>query len=129
GLQFTSLTDAFNTEVDRSDADALESTPTRFARAAPLAARLQAIYGSVNNVDAFVGMIAEPHPAGSDLGELQRAIWARQFQQLRDGDRFFYGNQTSALDFIRTTYGIDYRRDLGDLIAQNTDIPRADLPA
>jgi hypothetical protein len=128
-LQFTSLTDAFNTEVDRTDADALETTPTRSTRAAPLAARLQAIYGNVNNVDAFVGMIAEPHTPGSDLGELQRAIWARQFQQLRDGDRFFYGNQATALDYIRTTYGIDYRRDLGDLIAQNTDIPRADLPA
>jgi hypothetical protein len=127
-LAFTSLTDAFNTEVDRNDADALESTPTRFARTAPLAARLQAIYGNVNNVDAFVGLIAEPHTAGSELGELQRAMWATQFRQLRDGDRFFYGNQTAALDYIRTTYGIDFRRNLGDIIAQDAGIARADLP-
>ncbi|WP_433383721.1 peroxidase family protein [Actinoplanes sp. CA-142083] len=128
-LGFTSLTDAFDTEVDRNDADALEATPTRFARAAPLAARLQAIYGNVNNVDAFVGVTAEPHAPGSELGELQRAMWTAQFRQLRDGDRFFYGNQATALDFIRNTYGIDFRRNLGDIIAQNSGIARADLPA
>ncbi|MEJ3745740.1 peroxidase family protein [Actinomycetes bacterium KLBMP 9797] len=127
GLAFPRLFDVFDAEVDQADEDAVEGTPVRFTRGAPLAARLQAIYGSVDNVDAFVGAVAEAHAAGSDLGELQRAIWAREFQRLRDGDRFFYGNQTAALDFIRTTYGVDYRRSLGDLIAQNSDIPRADL--
>jgi hypothetical protein len=127
-LAFPQLFDVFNAEVDQNDEEALESTPTRFTRGAPLAARLRAIYGDVNNVDAFVGLVAEPHVPGSELGELQRAIWTRQFQRLRDGDRFFYGNQTAALNFIRNTYGIDFRHNLGDLIALNTDIPRADLP-
>jgi Animal haem peroxidase/Cellulose binding domain len=128
-LNFPQLFDTFNAQVDQNDADALANTPTRFNRGAPLAARLQAIYGNnVNNVDAFVGALAEPHVNGSELGELQRAIWAREFQRLRDGDRFFYGNQTAALDLIRNTYGIDFRRNLGDLIAQNSDVPRADLP-
>jgi hypothetical protein len=128
GLAFGSLVDEFNTEVDRNDEDALETTAVRFNRGAPLAARLQAIYGSVDNVDAFVGMIAEPHVSGSDLGELQRAMWTREFQRLRDADRFFYGNQATALNSIRTTYGIDFRGNLGDIIARNSDIPRADLP-
>jgi hypothetical protein len=127
-LNFPQLFDAFNTQVDQNDADALANTPTRFNRAAPLAARLQGIYGNVNNVDAFAGAVSEPHVAGSELGELERAIWTREFQRLRDGDRFFYGNQGGALDFIRNTYGIDFRRNLGDLIAQDTDVPRADLP-
>jgi len=127
-LGFPQLFDVFNAEVDQADEEAVEGTPVDFNRASPLAARLQAIYGNVNNVDAFVGALAEPHVRGSELGELQRAIWTREFQRLRDGDRFFYGNQMAALDFIRTTYGIDFRRNLGDLIAQNTDIPRAELP-
>ena len=29
---------------------------------------------------------------GTEFGELQLAIWKRQFEALRDGDRFFYGN-------------------------------------
>jgi Animal haem peroxidase len=127
-LDFPQLFDVFNAEVDQADEDAVEGTPTRFTRGAPLAARLQAIYGNVNNVDAFVGALAEPLVAGTEFGELQRAIWTREFQRLRDADRFYFGNQAAALDTIRNTYGIDFRRSLGDLIAANSDIPRADLP-
>jgi hypothetical protein len=58
---------------------------------------------------------------------LQRAIWTREFQRLRDGDRFFYANDP-ALQYIQNTYGIDFRRNLGDLIALNSDVPRAELP-
>ncbi len=126
-LEFSSLTDVFSAEVDRNNEEALEGTPTNFRRAAPLAARLQSLYGNVNNVDAFVGALAEPHSSASDLGELQRAIWAREFTRLRDGDRFFYGNDPGLAE-IRSRYGIDFRRGLGDIIAQNAGIPRADLP-
>jgi hypothetical protein len=83
------------------------------------AARLSAIYGgNVNNVDAFVGMISEPHVAGTEFGELQLAIWTRQFQSLRDGDRFFYGND-QGLSTIRNLYGIDFHTTLGQMIARN----------
>jgi hypothetical protein len=77
------------------------------------------MYGNVNNVDAFAGMVAEPHVAGSEFGELQRAIWAREFQRLRDGDRFFFGNDP-VLDDILNTYGIDYRHTLAEIIELNT---------
>jgi hypothetical protein len=91
------------------------------------AARLRAIYNNnINNVDAFVGMLAEPHAAGTDMGELQRAIWAREFRNMRDGDRFFYGND-QGLSFIQSTYGIDFRKNLGDIISLNTGIDRAEL--
>ena len=53
-----------------------------------------------NKVDAFVGMVAEPHVPGTEFGELQLAIWTRQFEALRDGDRFFYGNDPG-LSLIR----------------------------
>jgi hypothetical protein len=36
---------------------------------------------------------------GTEFGELQRAIWNREFQRLRDGDRFFYANDP-ALQYI-----------------------------
>jgi len=126
-LDFTSLTDVFNTEVDRADPDALANDPTAMVRRAPLAARLQALYGDVNSVDAFVGALAERHASGTDLGELQRAIWSREFSRLRDGDRFFFGNDPG-LTQIRNQFGIDFRANLGDIIARNTGVPRTELP-
>jgi hypothetical protein len=124
-LDFTAL---FNIDGARVplDSEEAEATATRGTRRTPLAARLRAVYGNVNNVDAFTGMIAERHLPGSEFGELQRAIWTRQFQALRDGDRFFYGNDPG-LTQIKNQFGIDYRRNLGDIIASNTDIPRAEL--
>ena len=42
---------------------------------------------------------------GTEFGELQLAIWKRQFEALRDGDRFFYPNDP-ALPAIQRRYGI-----------------------
>jgi len=55
---------------------------------------LQAAYGNVNNIDAFEGGLAEDPVAGSDVGLLFQAIMVNQFTRLRDGDRFFYLNET-----------------------------------
>jgi hypothetical protein len=72
-------------------------------------------------------MVSEPHVAGSEFGELQLAMWTQQFEALRDGDRFFYGNDP-LLEAINTEYGIDYRRSLAEIIVDNSSIDRADLP-
>src|SRR5262249_10806098 len=50
--------------------------------------------GGVNTVDAFEGGLAEHDVAGSDVGPTFQAIMVDQFQRLRDGDRFFYLNQS-----------------------------------
>lgn len=55
---------------------------------------LEAAYGNVNNIDAFEGGLAEDPVAGSDVGPLFQAIMVNQFTRLRDGDRFFYLNET-----------------------------------
>jgi len=73
-------------------------------------------------------MVAEAHLPGADMGELQQAVWRKQFTALRDGDRFFFGND-QGLNYIRDTYGIDYRRTLAQIIADNTDTPAANIPA
>ena len=59
--------------------------------------------------------------AGAEFGPLQLAIWKKQFQALRDGDRFFYLNDP-VLSAIRQNYGIDYRRTLADVITANTGV-------
>jgi len=78
----------------------------------------------VDKVDGFVGMVSEPHVPGSDLGPLQRAFWKRQFAALRDGDRFFYLNDSS-LDRIADRYDVSFKHSLADIVALNTD---ADVP-
>ncbi|HEX6869779.1 MAG TPA: peroxidase family protein [Micromonosporaceae bacterium] len=100
----------------------------RIVRRTTLAARLKAIYGSVSNLDAFTGMLAEKHVTGSELGELQLAVWQDQFGAARDGDRFFYANDPLQT-YIRNNFGIDYRKSLAQIISLNTDIPLSELPA
>ena len=56
---------------------------------------LEAAYGNnVNNIDAFEGGLAEDPVPGSDVGPLFQAIMVNQFTRLRDGDRFFYLNES-----------------------------------
>jgi hypothetical protein len=124
-LDVTRLFHLDGTEIPL-DSELAEGAPIRATKRTSLAARLRAVYGNVGNVDAFTGMVSEPHVAGTEFGELQLAMWRQQFTALRDGDRFFYGNDPG-LSTILSRYGLDYRRNLGDIIALNTDIPRADL--
>jgi hypothetical protein len=101
---------------------------TRVVRRCTLAAKLKAIYGTVTNMDAFVGMMSEPHVSGCELGSLQLAIWKDQFGAARDGDRFFYQNDPLQ-SYIRTNFGIDSRKTLAQIISLNTDVPASSLPA
>ena len=73
---FTSLQDLNGKPIAPGD----DSTRAVYGtRASTLAARLKAIYGTVDNVDAFVGMLSEPHLPGTEFGELQLALWQKQF--------------------------------------------------
>jgi hypothetical protein len=113
------LFDADGNRVEPGTEAAAEAVVTAVRRT-PLAARLEAMYGSVDRLDAFVGMVSEPHVPGSELGGLQLAIWRDQFERVRDGDRFFYGNDP-ALGEIEDRYGVGFRHTLGEIIAANTD--------
>jgi hypothetical protein len=137
--------DGADTALDLNDPTILDFVELRDARGAvlppgtqtgaafglrrtSLAARLHAIYGTVDDVDAFVGMVSEAHVPGTEMGELQLAMWKRQFTALRDGDRFFYARDPM-LRWIRKRFGITYRHTLAQLIALNTDEPLRNLPA
>jgi hypothetical protein len=64
---------------------------------------LKDTYGTVDKIDPFEGMLAEDHVNGTDFGVTVRAILAKQFANLRDGDRFFYLNEnftTAELNII-----------------------------
>lgn len=52
--------------------------------------RLATAYGTVNNVEAWIGLMAEDHIPGGSMGPTLFAIWTTELGRLRDGDRFFY---------------------------------------
>ena len=82
-----------------------------------LQAALKQTYGSVNNIDPWVGGLAENHAAGSSLGPLFQRIIVNQFSRLRDGDRFWFENVFSGRqlnDLEHTT--------LADVIERNTSL-------
>ena len=52
--------------------------------------RLQSVYASVNDVDMWVGGLSEDPVEDSHVGPLFQEIMVRQFEALRDGDRYWY---------------------------------------
>ncbi|PZS31305.1 MAG: peroxidase [Pseudonocardiales bacterium] len=123
-LDFVDLRDAEGKPVQPGTDAALEQVVTA-TRRSTLAARLRGVYGSVDKVDAFVGMSAERHIPGTEFGGLELAIWQQQFTALRDGDRFFYAVDP-LLPLVKRLYGITYQHTLPGLIALNTGrrVPR-----
>ncbi|WP_423921980.1 peroxidase family protein [Candidatus Poriferisodalis sp.] len=57
-------------------------------------AKLRQAYGEVEHVDLWKGGLAEDHVEGAMVGETFQTIIADQFRRLRDGDRFWYQNDT-----------------------------------
>jgi peroxidase len=78
---------------------------------------LASLYPSVDDVDAWVGGLAEDPMPGAMVGELVGAILVDQFERLRDGDRFWYQNVFSG-DLLAE---IESTR-LGGVIRRNTSI-------
>ncbi|KST66821.1 peroxidase family protein [Mastigocoleus testarum] len=77
---------------------------------------LQELYGSVDNIDFFVGMLAEDLLPDASVGESVYAVLTYQFQVLRDGDRFYYENV-----FTPEEAAIIENTRLSDIIKRNTD--------
>ena len=81
--------------------------------------RLLATYTDINELDAWVGMLAEEPMEGALFGSTIMEIMHRQFLALRDGDRFYYENDPILSEtekaFIR-------KIRFHDLIMKNTGI-------
>ncbi|XP_053139049.1 thyroid peroxidase-like [Hemicordylus capensis] len=58
-----------------------------------LAHKLLKLYGTPENIDLWIGAIAEPLLPDARVGELLACLLGRQFRVLRDGDRFWWENE------------------------------------
>ncbi len=82
-----------------------------------LQGKLESLYGHVNNIDLWVGLLAEDHLAGSSVGELTQTIIVDQFERLRDGDRFWYENTLNGREIKAVE-----NTSLADVIERNTTV-------
>ncbi len=80
---------------------------------------LASVYDTVDDIDPWVGLLSEDHLNDALFGDLLMHIIEDQFQRLRDGDRYFYLNDSelsaTELDEIDNIA-------LFDVVMRNTDI-------
>ncbi len=75
-------------------------------------------YDTVDDIDAWVGGLAEDHSSEGIVGSLFDSIIVDQFTRLRDGDRFWYQNGQLTADELAWVEGTT----LASLIERNTNI-------
>lgn len=84
-----------------------------------LAAKLEAVYGTVDDMDPFIGAVSEDHYGDGSVGELVHYGMLDQLLRIRDGDRYWFENpgvfSEEELAEIRATR-------LSDIIKRNTRV-------
>lgn len=82
-----------------------------------MAAALRSLYGSVDDIDVFAGLLVEDDLPGRIVGETLFRVLADQFERSRSGDRFFYERTLTPQEL----HAVRASR-LSDIIKRNTTI-------
>ena len=85
---------------------------------AELAATLEALYGDIDLVDAWVGGLAEDPVDGGMVGETFASVMIDQFSRIRDGDPFW----SEGSDLPQAEIDALWATTLSDVIERNTDV-------
>jgi hypothetical protein len=80
---------------------------------------LETLYNNVNNIDAWVGFLAEEHVEGAMIGESLIRVLSAQFGALRNGDRFYFENDPA---FTAEEIAEIKATRLVDVIKRNTEM-------
>ena len=111
-LDYNSIRASFGLEM-KNDFSEITSNPL-------LAAKLEDVYeGNINNIDPWVGMLSEDMGDHVAVGELVMTIIKRQFENLRDADRYYF-----EVDYALSQEEIQKIKDtkMSDLIKRNTNV-------
>ena len=83
-----------------------------------VAQKLRKLYGSTDDVDAFVGMLAESEKeTKGEVGETMAAVIRDQFIRLRKGDQYWYERILDASDVTDVK-----SLSSGDVVEMNTNV-------
>ena len=86
---------------------------------AQLVNSLSSVYASVDDIDAWVGALAEDHVLGAAVGELIYTVLVDQFTRTRNGDWFWYENDPQ---FSEDERQVLRRTTLAAVIERNTGL-------
>ena len=78
--------------------------------------QLSQLYGNVDNIDLYVGLLAEDHVPGTAVGQTFETILSEQFLALREGDRFYYENIFAPAEINEIE-----KTTLANIVRRNTD--------
>ena len=84
-----------------------------------LSKALEEVYEDICNIDPWVGGLAEDFHNQANVGELIFVVLKDQFERLRDGDRFWYENDSAFSNEDRASLK---NTKLSDVILRNTSI-------
>ena len=84
-----------------------------------IARALRKLYGSVNNVDLWIGILAEQHLPNKSVGRTMNSMLKSQFEKLRDGDYYFFLNDPYLPNQIRNQVR---NTTFSDVIKRNTNL-------
>ncbi|MGB4838119.1 MAG: peroxidase family protein [Saprospiraceae bacterium] len=80
---------------------------------------LKDLYGNVDNIDLWVGLLAEDNLAGKSVGKTISEMLKVQFEKLRDGDFYYYQNDPYLTKNVKDRI---QKSSLSDLLIRNTKI-------
>ncbi|XP_003466860.2 lactoperoxidase [Cavia porcellus] len=89
-----------------------------------LAKKLLDLYGTPDNIDIWVGAIAEPLVERGRVGPLLACLLGHQFQRIRDGDRFWWENTGI---FTEKQQNSLWKMSFSRLVCDNTRITKVPL--
>ncbi|XP_040572196.1 salivary peroxidase/catechol oxidase [Lepeophtheirus salmonis] len=88
--------------------------------------QLESVYNNVDDIDLYVGGIAELNVRGGVVGPTFACIIGEQFSRLKDGDRFFYTHKSNSALRVRGLETVAkkeiLKRSLGDIICGCTSL-------
>jgi len=80
---------------------------------------MESTYGDINTIDPWVGFLAEEHMPSALFGPTLMHIMHDQFLRLRDGDRFYYQNDTGLTLSERQSIA---STNMADVVRRNTGV-------
>lgn len=94
--------------------------------------RLQTAYGTVDKVEAWIGLMAEDHIPGGSVGRTLYSMWVEEFGRLRDGDRFFYTREnlfpaTTFERFPRLREILNGKNTMKKILLRNSGITESEM--
>lgn len=106
---------------------------SQITRNVALQSKLQSVYGTVDRVEAWIGLLAEDHLKGASMGRTMFKIWQKEFTRMRTGDRFYYEQKkmfppevVEKMPWVEQLKGVDHL--MKNIIVRNTDILESEMP-